>query len=116
VEPDVTFSVYEQNPTPPQPQGPQVVTRGERRIGELDSPTAKIDGVDERINIDVAVIDSGIQPDHPDLNVVGGYNCTSSKKGWADDWYHGTMVGGFVGALDNIIGAVGVAQARASGP
>jgi subtilisin family serine protease len=57
----------------------------------------------------VAILDSGIQPDHPDLNVVGGVNCNGPGTSYADDWYHGTMVAGFVGALDNGIGRVGVA-------
>ena len=82
-----------------------------RRIGGLESPTAKIDGIDERVNIDVAVIDTGIQPDHPDLNVVGGYNCVGNgnASAWADKDGHGTMVAGFIGALDNDLGVVGVA-------
>ena len=57
------------------------------------------------------MLDSGIQPDHPDLNVVGGTNCLDSgKKNDFDDLYgHGTFVGGLVGALDNKIGRVGIA-------
>jgi subtilisin family serine protease len=90
---------------------PQEPARGLRRIGGLLSPTAKIDGVDERVNVDVAILDSGIQPDHPDLNVVGGTNCL--KQGKATDWRdregHGTLVGGIVAALDNGFGRVGVA-------
>jgi hypothetical protein len=47
---------------------------------------------------------------HPDLNVVGGYNCsTSNPAAWTDGNGHGTHVAGTVGALDNGIGVVGVA-------
>ena len=42
--------------------------------------TTIIDGVDDLwVNVDVAVIDTGIQIDHPDLNVVGSMNCTTGS-------------------------------------
>ena len=65
--------------------------------------------------MDVAVIDTGIDFQHQDLNVVGGVICTNSifspycTKGGDDDHYHGTHVAGTIGALDNGIGVVGVA-------
>ncbi len=63
-----------------------------------------------RVNADVAIIDTGIERDHPDLNVVGGYNCTSRKRDkWDDNNGHGTHVAGIVGALDNRFGVTGVA-------
>ncbi len=86
----------------------QFVTSGIRRIGGLSSPTARIDGVDERIDVDVAVLDGGVDPNHPDLNVVGGYDCAPGH-GWNDRDGHGTLVAGFIGAIDNDFGAVGVA-------
>ena len=94
------------SPMPEQP--PQFVTSGVRRVGGLSSPTAKIDGLDERVDVDVAVLDTGIDPAHPDLNVAGGVNCAAGK-GWHDRDGHGTLVAGFVGAIDNSYGAVGVA-------
>ena len=57
----------------------------------------------------VAVIDSGIQPDHPDLRVAGGVNCYGNGTSYADENGHGTMAAGFIGALDNGFGRVGVA-------
>ncbi len=58
----------------------------------------------------VAVIDTGIDPKHPDLNVKGGYNCTSKDhKHWADGSGHGTHVAGIIGAKNNGRGVVGVA-------
>ncbi|MGI5519917.1 S8 family peptidase [Micromonospora sp. CA-259024] len=74
------------------------------------SPTAKINGVDERVNVDVAVIDTGVDLDHPDLNVytTGAKNCSTGRT--ADDGNgHGTHVAGTIGALDNSTGVVGVA-------
>ena len=80
------------------------------RVGATLSPAAAIDGHDTRIDADVAIIDTGIQANHPDLAVAGGYNCTSSNRGsWGDGHGHGTHVAGIVGALDNGYGVVGVA-------
>ena len=88
----------------------QTVPRGIRRIDATRNTTAKIDGIDERVNADVAIFDTGIDKSHPDLNVVGGYNCSSSTRtAWGDGNGHGTHVAGTVGALDNGIGVVGVA-------
>lgn len=94
--------------TTPIEQFPQVVARGIRRIGTLASPTAHIDGVDERVNADVAVLDGGVDSTQPDLNVKNGTNCAAGD--WRkDDSGHGTMVAGVIGALDNSFGVVGVA-------
>ena len=75
-----------------------------------ESPTPRIDGADERVPVDVAVIDTGIAP-HPDLNVVGGKNCgdgPDSAFAVADNG-HGTHVAGILAAKDNAFGGVGVA-------
>ena len=76
------------------------------------SPTAAIDGTDQRVDVDVAVIDTGVDLDHPDLNVhrAGAKNCTLFGLGGADDQNgHGSHVSGTIGALDNTAGVVGVA-------
>ena len=76
------------------------------------SPTAAINGVDQRVDADVAVIDTGVDLDHPDLNVnrAGAKNCTLFGLGSADDDHgHGSHVAGTIGALDNTTGVVGVA-------
>jgi subtilisin len=59
----------------------------------------------------VAVIDTGIDPSHPDLNVVGGVNCSGRGKSneYADYDGHGTHVAGTAAAKDNGVGVVGVA-------
>lgn len=74
------------------------------------SPTAKINGADERVNVDVAVIDTGVDLDHPDLNVytAGAMNCSTGRTA-EDGNGHGTHVAGTIGALDNGAGVVGVA-------
>ena len=79
-----------------------------------------IDGQDDlRVDADVAVIDTGIDDAHPDLNVVAGVDCTVKGRGPfsascsdglpGDGNGHGTHVAGTVAALDNGIGVVGVA-------
>lgn len=60
------------------------------------------------VNVDVAVIDTGIDSSHPDLNVIGGVNCSTGRS-FQDGNGHGTHVAGTIGAIDNGIGVVGVA-------
>ena len=86
------------------------VPAGIRRVGATHNVLARVDGRDNRVNADVAIIDTGIERNHPDLNVVGGYNCTGpTRTKWDDVDGHGTHVAGIVGALDNNVGVVGVA-------
>jgi subtilisin family serine protease len=107
----------------------QSVPRGIKRVGGRDSQVARIDGSDDRVDADVAIVDTGIGaldtsdpdavgPTHEDLSIAGGYNCYDStpdnglppdRGNWGDPNGHGTHVAGTVGALDNGLGAVGVA-------
>ncbi len=66
--------------------------------------------------VNVCIIDTGIDKTHPDLqaNIIGGRNFVVIKgkidpTKWNDDNGHGSHVAGTVAALDNGIGAVGVA-------
>jgi subtilisin len=92
----------------PPPQPAQVPTFGIRRVGGLLSPTARIDNQDDPMPVDIAILDTGIDTHHPDLNVRGGKNC-SSGAGFDDVFWHGTMVAGVAAAIDNTIGRVGSA-------
>jgi subtilisin len=89
----------------------QVVTNPMKRIGLLDSFTANVDGRDKGgLDVDIAVVDSGVDNTHPDLRVVGGVNCSNSGSSpFRDDIGHGTMVAGLAAAKDNSFGIVGVA-------
>lgn len=95
---------------------------GVQRIFADSNTGIDIDAVDDyRVDVDVAVIDTGVDFEHPDLDVVGGVTCSESGGGppWArsascssggdDDHYHGTHVAGTIGAIDNGVGVVGVA-------
>ncbi len=88
----------------------QSIPVGIQRIGTLDNATANINGLDDRVAANVAVLDTGIDLSHPDLNVAGGYNCTSSNRSDYRDYNgHGTHVAGIIGAMDNDRDVAGVA-------
>jgi subtilisin len=95
----------------------QTIPTGIQRIFADTNSNIDIDGTDDyRVDVDVAVIDTGVDFQHPDLNVVGGVNCSggspfksSCTSGGDDDHYHGTHVAGTIGAIDNGSGVVGVA-------
>lgn len=101
----------------------QEIPTGIQRIFADSNINIDIDGSDDyRVDVDVAVIDTGIDLDHPDLNVINSTSCLNSSGGgppWSrtyfcgtggdDDHYHGTHVAGTIAALDNGVGVVGVA-------
>lgn len=68
-------------------------------------------GANAGAGVKVAVLDTGIDLDHPDLraNVKGGVNTINPRKSADDDNGHGTHVAGIVAAVDNAIGVLGVA-------
>jgi subtilisin len=83
---------------------------------EADKKQGLGDSTYTTTNVDIAVLDTGIQPDHPDLNVVGGVNClggiffsSCTSGNFGDDNEHGTHVAGTAAAKDNGLGVVGVA-------
>lgn len=92
----------------PATKAEQIASWGAERIGIFESPTARVNGVDEPLSVDIAVFDTGLDDTHPDLRVAGGVDCAGAGT-WRDGEGHGTLVGGVAAAVDNSIGIVGVA-------
>lgn len=59
--------------------------------------------------IKIAVVDSGINRNHPDLKIAGGVSFIEGVSTYNDAKGHGTHVAGVIGAQDNSIGTIGVA-------
>jgi subtilisin len=100
VQPDIRFEIARQS-----------MPTGINRTNAERSPRAAINGRDQRVDVDVAVIDTGVDLNHPDLNVYqrGAKDCSATGIGADDQNGHGTHVAGTIGALDNRQGVVGMA-------
>jgi subtilisin len=88
----------------------QYLPTGVNRVdADLDTNSVDAGNGSGTVDADIAVVDTGIYP-HPDLNVVGGYNCTSATRtAWGDGNGHGTHVAGSATAKDDTAGVVGTA-------
>jgi len=95
VEPDIKVQAFS-----------QISSTGYSRVGGLSS--VNVPHSQTSINAGIAIIDTGIDLNHPDLNV---YKQVSFVPGTSanDDNGHGTAVAGIAAAEDNSVGAVGVA-------
>jgi subtilisin len=87
----------------------QLVSEGVQRVG---MPESDSDGA----GIGVALLDTGIDFNHPDLapapnTAATAYNAFTPGASCQDDGGHGTHLSGLIAALNNNIGIVGVAPA-----
>ncbi|MDP4227118.1 MAG: S8 family serine peptidase [Bacteroidota bacterium] len=96
IEPDYKVSALE-----------ETVPWGITRIG---APLVHTN-VNKGTGINVAIIDTGINYNHPDLseNYKGGYDFVNDDVDPLDDNGHGTHCAGIIAAADNDIGVIGVA-------
>jgi subtilisin family serine protease len=93
------------------------IPTGVDRIEADKNTTDGVIGNSKVVDIDIAIIDTGIDHNHPDLDVVGGVDCTGGgpfnakcSDGLSGDGNgHGTHVAGTAAARDNGSQAVGVA-------
>ncbi len=129
----VTFG-YVPGYTTPSPQSAEVYedqttsVEGVYELAPLEDPEVpwgidRIDadlawGTTEGLNIQVAILDTGIDRDHPDLhdNILAGISFLYYSYPWLwnpgaydDDHGHGTWCAGIVGAVENDLGVKGVA-------
>lgn len=59
--------------------------------------------------VKVAVIDTGIDLNHPDLEVAGGVSFVNYTNSYQDDHGHGSHVAGIIAAKNNSYGILGIA-------
>lgn len=111
VEPDITVQAIEPTSKQSIDASSQLLPWGVDRIGADTVHAADKTGA----GADVAIIDTGIDADHPDLHSrlgtgAAAVTCSASDctVPWDDDNNHGTHCAGIVNAISNNQGVVGV--------
>ena len=97
VQPDVKVNAFS-----------QTLPTGVNRVDGDLSATKSGDGTGS-VDVDIAVLDTGIDLSHPDLNVYKQTTFVSGTSSGNDDMGHGTSVAGITAAKDDSNGVVGMA-------
>lgn len=74
-----------------------------------DTSLAKSGDGSGSVNVDIAILDTGIDLNHPDLNVYKQTSFVAGTSSGNDDEGHGTSVAGITAAKDDSQGVVGMA-------
>ncbi|MBI4054828.1 MAG: S8 family peptidase [Elusimicrobia bacterium] len=75
-------------------------------IERVQAPSAW--AVTRGAGVKVCVVDTGVDGNHQDLRVLGGYNSIDPAASWQDDHGHGTHVSGTIAAKDNGVDSNGL--------
>jgi subtilisin len=97
VQPDIKLKAFS-----------QTLPAGINRVDGDLSATKSGDGTGS-VDSDIAILDTGIDTSHPDLNVYKQVTFVSGTSSGNDDNGHGTKVAGVAAAKDDSQGTVGVA-------
>ncbi len=103
VEPDAPVSL-----PPIQAASGQIIDWGVTKIGADRDSTRSGDGTGTVSGVNVYVIDTGVDPTHPDINLVNQVNFVAGDPD-ADCNGHGTGVSGIIAGRDNAEYTVGIA-------
>ncbi|WP_458190623.1 S8 family serine peptidase [Haladaptatus sp. NG-WS-4] len=81
-------------------------------VDRVDAEVAHTSG-ETGSGADIAIIDTGIDTDHPDLqaNLGTGASFVDYTSSWNDDNGHGTHCAGIADAVDNSTGVIGISTA-----
>ena len=99
VEQDQKVTIFQQ----------QALPTGINRVDGDLSPAISGNGIGRAVDADIAIIDTGIDLTHPDLNVYRATSFVDGTNSGNDDEGHGTHVAGIAAAKDNNEGVVGIA-------
>src|SRR5690348_11416203 len=108
--PDIKFAEVDAVVSPSATTNDPLAASSEWQLPKINAATAW--NTSTGAGITVAVLDSGVQSNHPDLeaNLVPGWNIYSNNSNTSDVNGHGTAVAGTIAAVgNNGIGVVGVA-------